>query len=145
MPKLRENLAAGAMHRLGHLEPTRHLLVGMDAGGADVADALRAYLGRLGDDQAGPGTLGVIGGGERIWHIAFERTAARHRRHHQAVPQLQSSEAIGGQQACGRCVGYRLGIRLAQGSRLLAGHDFLLLTGGSADRVTLTAPCGTGR
>jgi hypothetical protein len=112
----------------------------MDAGRTDVADTLRAHLRGLGDDQARSGALGVIGGGERIRHIAVERAAARHRRHHQSVPELDSTQAVRGQQVGRR----RIRIRLPHGHGLLAAHDFFLL-GGRRLRVTGAASCGTDR
>jgi hypothetical protein len=44
--------------------------VRVDAGRADVTDALRAHLRRLGDHKAGTGALRIIGGGERMSDLA---------------------------------------------------------------------------
>jgi hypothetical protein len=95
VPELREDLSARAMHRVGHGLPARHLLGGMDARRADVADALWAHLHRLGDDQPGGGALGVVGRGERIRHVAVGCAAARHRRHDQAVAQREVARRKG--------------------------------------------------
>jgi len=95
MPELREDQSAGAMHRAGHRTPPGDLLVRVDAGRADVTDALRAHLRRLGDHKAGTGALRIIGGGERMSDVAIDAAAAGHWRQDEAVLQLEVAEAVG--------------------------------------------------
>src|SRR5262249_9645770 len=64
MPQLQKDLAARLMHRRRDLFPARHLVGRVDAGRANVTDALRAHLGRLRHNQAGARPLRVVGGGE---------------------------------------------------------------------------------
>ena len=94
MPELGEDRAADAMHRVGDVLPARDLLGRVDAGRADIADALRADLRALGDHQAGGGALHVVGGGQRVRDIAFKRAAARHRRQHEPVVQRDGAQAV---------------------------------------------------
>ena len=126
MPELREDLSARAMHRVGDRRPARDLLGGMNARGADIADALRAHLAGLGDDQAGGGALGVIGGGQRVRDIAFDRAAARHRRHHQAVAQREIAQTEGRMQRRRLLIGLMGGKGGLQGGRLMGAHGLLL-------------------
>jgi hypothetical protein len=98
MPELSEDLATGRMHRVGDPFPAGNLFGGMNAGGADIPDALRADLRGLGDDQTGAGALDIIVRRERIGHIALERAAACHRRHHHAVLQGEIAQRVGRKQ-----------------------------------------------
>jgi hypothetical protein len=92
--RLQKDFAAGLMHGRGDALPARHLFGRMDAGRADVTDALRADLGRLGDDQAGARALRVIGDRQWVRHVAGNRAAARHRGHDDAVGELELAEPI---------------------------------------------------
>ena len=50
------------MHGVGDALPAGDLRGAMDTRRARIANALRRYLGRFGDDKAGTGALRVIGG-----------------------------------------------------------------------------------
>ena len=129
MPELREDAAARLVDRLGHLFPAGDLRRRVHARGADIADALRADLGGLGDDQPGGRALGVVGRGQRVRHIAVERPAARHRRQDQPVLELEIAKPVGGEQRL-RSGGGARGVAVAQGGGFDGGHDGLL-TGGT--------------
>jgi hypothetical protein len=123
VPELGEDFAARAVHRVGDSFPPRDLRGRVHAGRADVAHPLRAHLRGLGDDQPGGGALGVIGGRERIWHVTVDGAAARHRRHHQAVGEIEIAQAIGREQRAGR--GRRLRENgIFQGNGFVKVHDF---------------------
>jgi hypothetical protein len=112
--------------------------------GSDVTHALRAHLRGFGDDQPGRGALGVIGGRERIWHVAIDGAAARHRRHHQAVGEIEIPQAIGREQRARR--GRRLRENgILQGDGFVKVHDFAPDGNGAEKQVTVAAPCGTDR
>jgi len=93
MPELKENAAAGGMHRVGHHLPAGHLRVVVDARRSRIALALRRDLRGFADDQPGARALGIIGGADLAGDIARARTIARHRRHHHAIGELQRAEA----------------------------------------------------
>ena len=99
MPQLADNLAAGGVHGVGHQLPARHLFVSPDAGRQCIAAALLRDIGRLADDQAGAGALGVVFGVQRVRHAIVAHAAARQRCHHDAVGQRQRAEGHGGKQA----------------------------------------------
>jgi hypothetical protein len=89
--QLGDDLAAGGVDGVGDRPPGQDLLAGVQARGLDVALADLADLDRLGDDQSGGGPLGVVLGGQLV-HQAAPRPAARHRRHHEPVGQVQLAQ-----------------------------------------------------
>jgi len=93
VPQLQGDLAAGAMHGLGHPLPAGDLRLAMDARRARIAVRLGTDRRRLGEDQTGAGALPVILGHQRRGHVARPRAIARQRRHHDAVSQLDGAEA----------------------------------------------------
>lgn len=92
VPELQEDAPLTAMHRRSDTRPCRHLFVGPDARRARIAARLRRNVGRLGDDQAGTGALRIVIGCIVGLHAGIVRAAPRHRRHDDAVFQLQAAE-----------------------------------------------------
>ena len=99
--ELRDDRAAARVHGVGDQAPARDLLVGVQARRARVALADRGGLRALGDDQPGAGALGVVLGVQRGRDAAGAGAVARHRRHHEAVGELELAEAVGGEQVRG--------------------------------------------
>src|SRR4029077_16095731 len=114
------------MHGGRDLLPARDLLFRMNAGRADVADALRAHLRRLGDDETGAGAVRERGGGEWIGHVALDGAAPRHRCEHHAVVQRKLAQSIRRQQAL-----VMRGTARKRGFRWIDVHD---LTPGSVKK-----------
>ncbi|MNE74126.1 hypothetical protein D3C80_1701800 [compost metagenome] len=92
MPQLQEDPSASAMHRLGHVGPAAHLVVGPDAGGVGVANAHGSHRGGFAEDQAGTGALYVVLGHKGVGHAAFVCAATGQRRHDDAVRQFEVAE-----------------------------------------------------
>src|SRR5215469_6592092 len=92
VPKLEEYPAAGRVHGRGDAFPAGDLLGAVNTRSARIADPLRRYLRRLGDDQSGAGALGIVGGIKRPGRIAWAGPIAGHRRHHYAIGQLKRTE-----------------------------------------------------
>jgi len=92
MPDLQEDAAAGGVHRVGHPLPACHLRLGMDAGLAPERRVAWHGHGGLGDKQAAAGALGVVLGHHRSGHMLGVGTAARERRHENAVGYGQCPE-----------------------------------------------------
>jgi hypothetical protein len=92
MPKLQEDLAAALMHGTGHLLPAGDLLGAVNAGRLRIALALGRDLGRLGNDCASAGALGVIAGIQVVRHIASGSAATGQRRHHDAIGQGDATQ-----------------------------------------------------
>ena len=91
MPQLRNNLAAGGMHRVHHLLPARHGLVTINGRHPLVTvGGLVAHKGTFGDDQAHLtlGTALVIPHHLIVGHIP-RRKRTGHGRHGHPVTQLQ--------------------------------------------------------
>ena len=101
MPQLQHDLAAGGVHGVGHVAPRGHVVVGVDARREGVAAALAGDVGGLGDEQAGGGALGVVGGGQRCLHAVHARTGAGERGHDDAVLHIDGAQAGGGEQGRG--------------------------------------------
>ena len=98
--QLQHDASAGGMHRVGHLFPARDLGRGVDAGLVPEGGVALHRHRRLGDQQAGAGALGVVGGHQFARHMAGFGAAARERGHQDAVGQgelagLQRGEEIG--------------------------------------------------
>ncbi|MCY1204191.1 hypothetical protein D9M72_157140 [compost metagenome] len=99
MPELDEDPAAGAMHCVGGALPSCDLLGRVDPWRVQVAAALSRDLGAFGDDQAGAGTLGVIRGHIRR-RDGVDCPGACHRRHDDAIWQLQAGKVIRIEEGC---------------------------------------------
>ncbi len=95
MHELSDHAAALGAHRLGDGAPPDDLRLAVQSRRTAVTLAMDAWLRALADDQPGTGALAVILDVERSWHIALARSAARHRRHHDAVGELQLAELHG--------------------------------------------------
>ena len=85
MPDLRDDTAAGVMHRLRCRLPCGDLRVAPQARRERPAKALLADPGSLADDQAGRGALGIILRHQWGRDMLAGRAAARQRRHQNAV------------------------------------------------------------
>src|SRR6516165_7890562 len=92
MPKLQKHPPTGRVHGVSDAFPAGDLLSAVDTGRAWIADPLWRDLCGFADDQSSAGTLGIIGGIERPRYIAAAGAIARHRRHHNAIGQLQRTE-----------------------------------------------------
>ncbi|MNS79694.1 hypothetical protein D3C72_1133550 [compost metagenome] len=88
VPQLHDDLAALGVHGVGHALPAFELFGAVEAGHVGVALALVADGGGFGDEQAGAGALGVVGGGD-VGRDRVGRAVARERRHHDAVGELE--------------------------------------------------------
>ena len=99
--ELGDDPPAARVHGVGDQAPAGDLRVGVQARGARVALADRRGLGALGDDQAGAGALGVVLGVERGRRAALAGAVARHRRHHEAVGELELTQPVGREQVRG--------------------------------------------
>jgi len=100
VPDLQHDAPAGGVHRVGDLLPAGDLGVGVDAGLVPEGGVARHRHRRLGDQQAGAGALGVVGGHQLTGHVAVLGAAAGQRRHQNAVGQdevagLERGEQIG--------------------------------------------------
>ena len=100
VPDLKHDSPTGGMHRVGHLLPAGDLCLRMDAGLVPEGGVAFHRHRRLGDEQAGAGALGVVGGHQLTGHVAVLGAAAGQRRHQNAVGQdevagLERGEQIG--------------------------------------------------
>ena len=84
-----------AVHRVGDAAPGSDLFRRRDAGLAAIGLAGDARPGPLGDDQAGAGTLGVVRDHLVAGHAVGMGAVARHRRHHDAVAELEIAQPQG--------------------------------------------------
>jgi hypothetical protein len=91
MHQLHEDLAALGVYGRRRGLPRVHLLRVVQPGDAGIAQAIGAGRGAFGDDQTGRRTLPVVGGHQRIRCVPGRRATAGHRRHHDAVGQMQGS------------------------------------------------------
>ena len=91
MPKLNDDGPAFGVHGVGDGFPAADLIVRVTARRIRIALRLRRDLGRLSDDQAGRGALGVIFNGKRTRNQARAGAVSRQRRHHDAVGEFQRS------------------------------------------------------
>src|SRR4051812_42998047 len=149
MPQLRENLPTRAMHGVSNCLPPRNLLRRVNTWRPDIADTLRTDLRSLGDDQPGGRALSVIRRSKRIWNVALERAAARHRRHYHAVGKFKLAQSKRREKAAGPGLGIVRDCGLPDGG-LVNGHCEALRAGGlslleNKGGVTLAAGCGTDR
>ncbi len=97
VPQLRRNLAAGGVHGINNLLPAGQRLVTIEVGHIRVAvgrDVI--HHGAFGDDQTdtGFGAATVVVDHRLIRH-ALGREVTGHRRHHDAVGQLQIAQSEG--------------------------------------------------
>jgi hypothetical protein len=94
VPELHHDRSTRGVNVMGNRFPAIELLGAIQAGHIEVTLPLLADSRRLGDQQAGAGTLGVVlrhqRSGYRIWCAV-----ARQRRHHDAVAQSQVSNVHG--------------------------------------------------
>src|SRR5580658_3798482 len=106
MPELREDLAASRMHLLGHAPPSFERLGAMKI--RDLGMKTRRRMideGSFGDDQAYSafGAPPVVGGHVRAGHSPG-RVRARHGRHHDSIPEIESFQLNRPEQRAGRTV-----------------------------------------
>nr|GEU28220.1 hypothetical protein [Tanacetum cinerariifolium] len=99
MPQLHEDLAAGRVHRVGHLAPTAHLRFRINAGRQFEGGGVGRNVGGLGDDQPRRGALAVVGGVERGGYAAVAGAGARDGRHGDAVGKGKVAEGDGVEQS----------------------------------------------
>ena len=92
VPELQEDAAALGVHGGGDLLPAGDLFVGVDTRGVRVAMAAGRDRGRLSDDQAGAGALGVIFGHQVRRDVGPFGTATRQRSHQDAVRQREGTD-----------------------------------------------------
>ena len=93
------------MHGVGHLAPAGDLRRGGDPGLTAVGLALGARPGALGDDQAGLGALGVVIDHQLAGYALRVGAVARHRRHHDAVGELEFAHPHRAEEMRKRCHG----------------------------------------
>ena len=92
VPELQENAAALGVHGGGDLLPAGDLLVGIDAWGVRVAMAAGRDCGRLGDDQAGAGALGVVFGHQVRRDVGTFGAATGQGGHQDAIRQRERTD-----------------------------------------------------
>jgi hypothetical protein len=100
VPDLQEDAAAGGMHGVGDQLPAGDLGRAVDPRLAPEGGVALDRHGRLGDQQAGAGALGVVLGHQGIGDMLLAGAAARQRRHENAVrgvqgPQFEFAEKSG--------------------------------------------------
>ena len=93
--ELHDDVAAALVHRVRDGAPAGDLLVGMHAGGVQVALPDRARLGALGDDEAEPGALPVVLDRDVLRNSAVAGAVAGQRRHHDAVGEGHRADGHG--------------------------------------------------
>ena len=99
VPELGEHDAPLGVDGIGYLLPACHLLGAVDARRPGVALAQGIYLGAFADDEAGPGTLGVVGRHHGVGHVpGLAGAGAGHGGHDDAVGKVQLAEAKGAEQ-----------------------------------------------
>ena len=82
-------LATVRVHGSRRRFPAIHLCRVVQPRNARVAQAVGAWRGALGDDQSCARALAVVRGHQGIWRVLGRGPAARHRRHHHAIGQMQ--------------------------------------------------------
>ena len=92
MGDLHHDRSAARVDGVGDRAPAGGLLVRVDARRVGKALRLRAHRDAFGDDHARRSALGVIFGVERGRRMAGAGPHSGHRRHHDAVAQLESAE-----------------------------------------------------
>jgi hypothetical protein len=95
MHELQHDQPAVRVHRVGDAAPGSDLFRRRDAGLAAIGLADDARPSPLGDDQAGAGTLGVVRNHLVAGHAVGMGAVARHRRHHDAVAELEIAQPQG--------------------------------------------------
>jgi hypothetical protein len=95
VPELQENEPAVLVHRAGHVAPPLDLLVAENTRRVRVTLAVRADDRCFADDQARFVAARVVAGALLGRHQVHARHGAGHRRHHDAIGQLQAAE-LGG-------------------------------------------------
>ena len=78
VPELGEHDAPLGVDRVCYLLPACHLLGAVDARRPGAALAGGIYLGAFADDEAGPGTLGVVGRHHGVGHVPGWLAGAGH-------------------------------------------------------------------
>ncbi len=89
---LQHDASAARMHGLGDLAPAVDLRRRGDARLAAIGLPGGTRPGAFGDDQAGGGALGVVRHHQLAGHAPGVGAVARHRRHHDAVGQLELAQ-----------------------------------------------------
>ena len=101
--QLYEYLAARLVHGLVHALPARHLLLRKHAGNAGIAQTVGGRRGAFGDDKARIGAQSVILFHQFVRYVAGG-ARTRHRRHDDAVFQLQFAQGGWGEQCVAHVV-----------------------------------------
>src|SRR5258708_5110075 len=124
VPELSKNRPARPVNGVGDFPPAGNLRRRVQTGRADVADALGAYLGCFGDEEARGGALGVIGRGNWVWNIAVDRAAARHRRKNHPILQFDLAQPVRGEKICRVVTRAARGVVSAYSFGFGSGHEF---------------------
>ena len=95
VPELEHDAPAGLMHGPGDELPAVHLRGGPDSRRVGVTHTHRGDRGRLGDDQADRGPLGVVFGHQRIGDARRAGPRAGQRSENDAVGQAPGADADG--------------------------------------------------
>ena len=95
MHQLHDDLPALGMHGVGGQPPTADMLGSVESRDAAIAEPVGRGRGPLGDDQAGRGALRVVLRHQGVRGIVIDGTTARHRRHDDAVVELQRADTNG--------------------------------------------------
>jgi len=95
VPELQQHPSAPLMDGLSDRLPCLYLRVGPDPRRERVADGLRRDVGRLADDEGGIGALGVVVGGVGRNAPVVVGPAAGHRRHDDAVGEIEVADGDG--------------------------------------------------
>ena len=93
--ELDDDPPTGIVDRIDDASPPGDLLVGVDAGRQHVALPVVGGLGALGDDERGRGALGVVLGVQLGGHALGCRAVTGHRRHREAVIEMDLSDGNG--------------------------------------------------
>jgi len=96
--QLDEDAPVRRVDGLGHNLPAGLLVGGVEARPVVVPGALGGHGGGFGDDQAGPGALGVVLSRERGGDAVLVGPGAGQGGHHDPVGQLERPELVGGEQ-----------------------------------------------
>jgi hypothetical protein len=99
VPDLQEDAPAGLVHRVGHVLPAGHLGGRVDARLVPEGGVALHGHGGLGDEQAGTGALGVVGGHQVTGHVVVLGAAAGQGGHQDAVGQRQGADLEGLEQS----------------------------------------------
>ena len=91
VPDLQEDAAAGLVYGVGDFFPAGNLGGVVDAGFVPEGGVALDGHGGFGDQQAGTGALGIVGGHQVAGDVAVFGAAAGERRHQDAVGEQQGA------------------------------------------------------